>query len=194
MKKRVDRVDVVAEMDIIRSWTALERARVMTDPRMSPVAVIVEPSGYAGAKLLEVLASSITFVPSGERLTTLCGWGKRAAVVRAATRLDPLEAIRLERAPATEVKRWPVLHAAAVCRVRVHGGARDEAVRVAENEMIGAVYTRCLDTRCSGDDDHDWEQRECVDVETNEWRDDTTCTRCGLPEDLYMSWSAWDGP
>jgi hypothetical protein len=186
---KVDPADVAIEMDVIRSSTTLERARASADPREDPTALVVREGGLAATRLLDALGP----LTLAKRAASSCAWVPRARLLRALERVEPLEAIRLAHAASTDVGVWTLVHAATSCRVARHGGRDPQAraVRIAaENEMLGIVYTRCCDVSCNDVAGHDWDDREILD-EAGEAVDDTTCTRCGLPMDLYMTWSAW---
>jgi len=182
-----DPVDVQIEIDVIRSFSTLESARSAADPRESPVALIVHDDTPVGTRFLDAIGR-VSFARP-ERTTLSCAWVPRARLLRALEQIEPLEAIRLGRMPPTDGLLWTVVHVARSCRVAEHG-KRGPVTRAAENAMIGAVYTRCGYTRCVDDADHDWEVRE-VSGEDGQSVDDTTCTRCGMPEDVYVTWSAW---
>lgn len=111
-----------ADIDLLHAWGLLERARVAADPRESPVALLIDKDGAAGARLLRELGSAArSLVENGQGL---CGWVPRAEVARALGRVDALEALRLERAPATDVGVWTVVHAARTCVVAEQRRAR----------------------------------------------------------------------
>ena len=176
--------DIAVEIDVIRAWTTLERARTRVDPRDEPVALVLRESLLAD-RFLDALGVTLES-PEGTPLS--CGWVPRAQVKRALGRIAPLEALRLELLPLTDVRMWTVVHAAEECRVAEHG-RRGLVALAAEAAILGVASHRCLDSRCSGEDDHTWDPREIRD-EAGEVRDDTTCTRCGMPEDVYTDWSA----
>jgi hypothetical protein len=184
-----DPADVAVEIDVIRTWTVLERARTAASPAESPVALIVQRESACAERLLHRLGD-VELAPA-ETAPLSCAWVPRARLVRALRPLDAVEALRLERLPGTDVRRWAVLHVGAAFRTAVHGGERGPVARAAEAEILSFVQWRgCGDARCVGDAEHDWDERE-VRGEDGAARDDATCVRCGMPYELFVSWSAW---
>jgi hypothetical protein len=123
--------------------------------------------------LRDALATALVPVPDH---ALACGWTSRARALRVLEEIDPIEAEHLRRAPASDVRLWTVLHAADTCRVSDHG-RRGPVPAAAEREMLGFIY--CGAKYCIDEDDHEWDERECRDQETGEWRDDTTCVGAG---------------
>ena len=183
--------DVAVEIDAIRAWSTLERLRQRVDPREAPVAVIAHTEGAAASRLLKGLDVSSFETPEGQ--TFSCGWVPRARAMRALRSVEPLEAHRLERSAPTDVRVWTLVHATSTCRVAEYGRG-GPVTRAAENAILGGSLASrgCCNPRCDdGSEDHDWDDREIRDEQGNAV-DDATCVRCGMPYDLYVTWSAWD--
>jgi len=85
-----------------RRWLRYDLAAL--DPVTDPVTYTLDPREAAGRALATALA-----VMGGQFVRE--GWLARAKLVSALRQTPPLDAAALERAPATDVGRWTVLHA-----------------------------------------------------------------------------------
>jgi hypothetical protein len=182
--------DVALEVDVISAYTVLAETRSSADPRELPTALILREGAPAATRLLDALGPVSLVQP--ERTSMFVAWLPRARILRALEQVEPLEAIRLRNAEATDGRLWTVVHAADACTVAQHG-RRTPAARAAENVLLAGLFVaRNCDARCVDDDDHEWDEREITDEEGRAI-DDTVCTRCGVPYDHYCTWSAYSG-
>jgi hypothetical protein len=177
--------DVALEVDVIHALTVLTESRSAADPRELPTALILREGAPAADRLLSALGPVSLVQP--EKTSLLVAWLPRARLLRALQQVEPLEAIRLQNAAATDGRLWTVVHAAEACSVAEHG-KRTPASRAAENVLLSGLFVQShCDARCVDEDDHEWDEREITD-EDGQAIDDTICTRCGVASDHYWTW------